>query len=105
MSLTRTVPAFMPLLFHSSRPPVPSSARKYNVPFTLMRLKGEELALPGRMFRTSTVRGAVPWFFHSWVLWVVSLALKKTRAARGAGEFLPPSAGGMPEDRGGRVWG
>jgi hypothetical protein len=36
MSLTRTVPASVPLLFQSSRPLVPSSAAKNSVPRTLV---------------------------------------------------------------------
>ena len=40
MSLTRTVPAAVPSLFHSSRPFVPSSAVKNSVPLTSVRLLG-----------------------------------------------------------------
>ena len=42
MSLTRTVPAAVPSLFHSSSPFVPSSAVKNSVPFTFVRLLGLE---------------------------------------------------------------
>ena len=38
MSLTRTVPAAVPSLFHSSWPVVPSSAAKNSVPLTFVRL-------------------------------------------------------------------
>jgi len=37
MSLTRTVPALVPFDFHSSRPWVPSSVLKNNVPPTEVR--------------------------------------------------------------------
>ena len=37
MSLTRTVPAAVPLLFHSSEPCVPSLAAKNSVPLTFVR--------------------------------------------------------------------
>ena len=37
MSLTRTVPAAVPSLFHSSSPCVPSSAVKNSVPLTFVR--------------------------------------------------------------------
>ena len=43
MSLTRTVPAAVPSLFHSSLPCVPSLAVKNSVPLTLVRLRGDEL--------------------------------------------------------------
>ena len=42
MSLTRTVPAAVPSLFHSSMPVVGSKAMKKSVPFTLVRTDGEE---------------------------------------------------------------
>ena len=41
MSLTRTVPAAVPSLFHSSAPFVPSLAVKNSVPLTFVRLLGE----------------------------------------------------------------
>ena len=37
MSLTRTVPAAVPSLFHSSSPVVPSLAEKNSVPLTFVR--------------------------------------------------------------------
>ena len=40
MSLTRTVPAAVPSLFHSSAPCVPSSAAKNSVPLTFVRSLG-----------------------------------------------------------------
>src|SRR5262249_19073833 len=59
MSATRTVPVVVvwlplvlvtvvpvPSLFQSSRPCTPSSAVKYSMPFTLVRLLGEELLGP-----------------------------------------------------------
>ena len=42
MSLTKTVPAAVPSLFHNSPPCVPSLARKYKVPFTFVRSVGLE---------------------------------------------------------------
>ena len=65
MSLTRTVPAAVPSLFHSSTPCVPSSAAKNSVPFTFVRSLGYELRLPGLMSLTRTVPAAVPSLFHS----------------------------------------
>ena len=47
MSLTMTVPASVPSLFHSSRPWVPSLAVKNSVPLTFVRALGNELAGPG----------------------------------------------------------
>ena len=44
MSLTSTVPAAVPSLFHSSQPVVPSSAAKNSVPFTFVRLRGRAAA-------------------------------------------------------------
>src|SRR4051812_40570662 len=42
MSLTRTVPASVPSLLHSSVPWTPSSAVKYIVPFTRVSCEGDE---------------------------------------------------------------
>ena len=41
--MTRTVPAEVPLLFHSSVPLLPSLAVKNRVPLTLVRARGLEL--------------------------------------------------------------
>ena len=65
MSLTRTVPAAVPSLFHSSSPVEPSSAVKNSVPFTFVRLLGSEPAPLGMMSLTRTVPAAVPSLFHS----------------------------------------
>ncbi len=46
MSLTNTVPAFVPLLFHNSRPCIPSSAVKYDVPLMLVKLVEADKLLP-----------------------------------------------------------
>jgi hypothetical protein len=50
---------------HSSRPLVPSAAEKNSVPLTLVRERGYEPPLPGRMSWTRTVPAAVPSDFHS----------------------------------------
>ena len=47
MSLTRTVPAAVPSLFHSSSPVVPSLAAKNSVPLTFVRWMGDELVAAG----------------------------------------------------------
>src|SRR5262245_16473503 len=65
MSLTRTVPAAVPSLFHNSRPFTESSVEKARVPLTLVRLEGIELPDPGRMSLTRTVPAAVPSLFHN----------------------------------------
>ena len=41
-SFTKTVPTVVPSLFQSSKPIVPSSAEKYKVPFTLVKLSGKD---------------------------------------------------------------
>src|SRR5262249_43544807 len=61
MSLTRTVPAAVPSLFHSSRPWPPAMDVKYSVPLTFTRLLGEALAEesgPGLMSFTRCAAGA-----------------------------------------------
>ena len=45
---TMTVPASVPLLFHSSKPFAPSVATKNSVPFTLVSSYGFELPAPGQ---------------------------------------------------------
>ena len=63
MSFTRTVPAAVPSVLHSSDP-VPSSAAKKSVPPTLVNPVG--LELPGRlMSATRTVPLSVPSLLHS----------------------------------------
>ena len=47
MSLTRTVPAAVPSLFHSSVPCVPSLAAKNSVPLTFVRLDGVRAGAAG----------------------------------------------------------
>src|SRR5262249_4249747 len=64
-SLTSTVPAAVPSLFHSSRPCVPSSAVKNSLPLTSVSHQGYEVALPGLRSLTSTVPAARPSLFHS----------------------------------------
>ncbi len=76
MSLTRTVPAAVPSLFHNSLPFTPSSEVKYKVLPTTVRLPGEELEEPGRMSLTRTVPSAVPSLFHNSVPLTPSAALK-----------------------------
>ena len=65
MSLTRRVPAAVPLLFHSSKPLTPLSALKNRVPLTLVRSEGLEEPRPGLMSLTRTVPATVPLLFHS----------------------------------------
>ena len=65
MSLTRTVPASVPSLFHNSSPLLGSFALKKSVPFTLVRVRGDELSLPGWMSLTRTVPASVPSLFHN----------------------------------------
>ena len=78
MSLTKTVPAAVPSLFHNSLLLilVGLKARKYKVPFTFVRGEGFEGANPGLMSLTKTVPAAVPSLFHNSVALVSSLALK-----------------------------
>src|SRR5262249_52324724 len=76
MSLTRTVPAAVPLLFHSSCPCVPSLAEKNSVPFTLIRLLGVDEPLPELMSLTRAVPSAVPSLFH------ISMPLTPSSAAK-----------------------
>src|SRR3972149_11645541 len=52
MSLTRTVPASVPSLFHSSRPAEPSSAGKNSVPLTSSPSNGDDPPVPGKMSLT-----------------------------------------------------
>ena len=65
MSLTRTVPAAVPSLFHSSRPCAPSSAVKYSVPSTFVRSRGIRSRPPGLMSLPARCRPSVPSLFHS----------------------------------------
>ena len=55
MSLTSTVPAAVPSLFHSSLPAASWVALKRQVPLTSVRLRGMALAAPGTMSLTRTV--------------------------------------------------
>ena len=86
MSLTRTVPASVPSVFHSSRPWVPSSAVKNSVPPTSVRYVGPlySPSSPGSMSLTRTVPASVPSDFHSSRPWVPSSAVKNR---------VPPDAG------------
>ncbi|GCA81669.1 hypothetical protein MiTs_03688 [Microcystis aeruginosa NIES-2521] len=63
--MTRTVPAAVPSLFHNSVPLTPSSAVKYRVLPTAVRLRGSERKPPGRISLTRTVPAAVPSLFHN----------------------------------------
>src|SRR5262245_11419846 len=65
MSLTSLVPAVVPSLFHSSRPPVPSYAVKNSVPLTFVRLLMELYLWLGGRPLTRTVPLAVPSLFHN----------------------------------------
>src|SRR6266511_2129203 len=76
MSFTTVVPAVVPSDFQSSRPVVPSSARKNSVPFTLVRAIGRLLPTPLHMSFTSVVPAVVPSDFQSSRPLVPSLALK-----------------------------
>ena len=64
MSLTSTVPASVPSLFHSSLPFVPSSFPKNSVSPTTVNPSAREVPMPPR-FLTWTVPAAVPSLFHS----------------------------------------
>ena len=83
MSLTRTVPASVPSLFHSSLPLTPSSAEKNSVPPTAVRSSMSEPEPPGSMSLTRTVPAAVPSLFHSSSPCSPSLARKNS---------VPPTA-------------
>ena len=80
MSLTRTVPAAVPSLFHSSAPWVVSRATKKRVPLKSvsdeLRKTLTALELPGLMSLTSLVPLLVPSLFHSSTPCLPSLALK-----------------------------
>ena len=65
MSLTITVPASVPSLFHSSAPLAVSSATKKSCEPTAVRDVGAESAFPGAMSLTSRVPAAVPSLTHS----------------------------------------
>src|SRR5262245_34088456 len=76
MSLTRVVPAVVPLLFHSSFPLVPSSATKNSVPFTSVRYPGKTPS--GTKFLTRVVPAAVPSLFHKPAPCVLSEPVKNS---------------------------
>src|SRR5262249_53701414 len=66
VSLTSTVPAGVPSLFHSSSPWTPSSAAKYNMPFTSARPDGFAWhEIEGSRSFTITVPAVVPSLFQS----------------------------------------
>ena len=65
MSLTSTVPAAVPSLFHSSVPKSGWNAVKKSVPLTLVSQEGLEDPAPGLMSFTSTVPAVVPSLFQS----------------------------------------
>ena len=76
MSLTSTVPALVPSLFHSSVPLGWLVAEKCRVEPTTARLAGLLLLLPGLMSLTNTVPAVVPSLFHSSVSSLSSVATK-----------------------------
>src|SRR5262249_14158790 len=76
MFLTRTVPAAVPSLFHSSTPFEPSNALKKRMPLKFVRLVGHEFSVPGAISLTRTVPAAVPSLFHSSSPCIASLARK-----------------------------
>ena len=80
MSLTRTVPAAVPSLFHSSVPLAPSSAVKKSVPSDVRQVRGLELPVPGLMSLTRTVPAAVPSLFHSSSPWRAVVGREEQRA-------------------------
>src|SRR5262245_26071 len=95
MSLTRTVPAVVPSLFHNSEPLVPLLAEKNSVVPMTVRLKGLEPPAPGRMSLTRTVPAAVPSLFQSSVPFTLLLAVKNSvpfRLVRYSGYELPAPA-------------
>src|SRR3954463_2044362 len=83
MSLTRTVPAFVPSEVHSSFPWTPSSAVKNNRPPTSVRFEGLLWRPRGSMSLTRTVPAFVPSEVHSSLPWTPSSAVKNN---------LPPTA-------------
>src|SRR5207302_660138 len=95
MSLTRTVPAALPSLFHNSRPFTPSSATKNSVPPTAVRYPGYEPELAGLMSLTRTVPAALPSLFHSSTPFTQSLA-EKYSARRTAVLLLGEEVDGKP---------
>jgi hypothetical protein len=76
MSLTWTVPAAVPSLFHSSTPDNELLAAKKSVPFTLVRELGFEPMEPAKMSLTWRVPAAVPSLFHNSVPVVGVVAAK-----------------------------
>src|SRR4051794_15760625 len=69
MSLTSTVPAGVPSLFHSSRPCTASPAWKYTVSPIFTRPLGYEPRSPPWMSATSVVAAVVPSLLHSSTPW------------------------------------
>ena len=67
MSLTRTVPASVPSLFHSSRPLIAVVGREEQRAAHRRQVAGDEPngPVPGLMSLTRTVPAAVPSLFHS----------------------------------------
>ena len=63
--LTDIVPAFVPSLFHNSRPFAPRLVQKRSVPFTFTSPKRPEPFGPITISLTSTVPAAVPSLFHN----------------------------------------
>jgi hypothetical protein len=79
MSWTRTVPAAVPSLRHSSRPDDDVLAEKNSAPFIIaVRLVGAEPVVPVKMSRTTAVPPAVPSVFHNSSPRVESLAVKNS---------------------------
>jgi hypothetical protein len=72
MSFTRTVPAGVPSVFHSSSPLSGCSATKKRVPPTAVNPDANDDPGPGRMSLTSVVPAVVPSVFHSSYPWAPS---------------------------------
>ena len=78
MSLTITVPASVPSLFHISPPLVPSLAEKKSTPSMPAKSVAEEELGPGKMSLTRTVPASLPSLFHSSSSPPLSLARKNS---------------------------
>ena len=79
MSLTRTVPAAVPSLFHSSRPCRAVVGREEQRAVDVRQVaRVASSQLPGLMSLTRTVPAAVPSLFHSSLPWSPSSAVKNS---------------------------
>src|SRR5829696_1223865 len=75
-SLSRVVPAHVPLLSHSSGPCLPSAAAKSSTPPNAVNESASEPILPGLMSLTSLVPFTVPSLFHNSRPCLPSIAVK-----------------------------